>query len=217
MKRCLCSISGSILMETVLIIPLYLVALSGIFWVGDLALLRSKSTFFDRVSAWCSGNRHDEKSSSSIQNDLKQNFLEASKVGDQQVDYVRLRPKASGQAWSFIAGASVTVSAEPPVWTQSWYKVGLLMMESPDQELKKRSFRSREVESEWMHQTLMRTSDKYRDSVTPKQLAEKMEWLNRVYGSPWPDSWTQVNSPSVSGGSPCMKYERHNKYVDWSE
>ena len=48
---------GSILMETVLVIPLYLVVLSGIFWVGDLALLRSKSTFFDRFAAWSSGNR----------------------------------------------------------------------------------------------------------------------------------------------------------------
>ena len=217
MKRIFCSISGSILMETVLIIPLYLVALSGIFWVGDLALLRSKSTFFDRVASWCSGNRHDEKSSSAIQNDLNQNFLEASKVGNQQVDQIRLRSKGSGEAWSFIAGASVTVSAEPPVWTQGWRQVGMLMMGEQDRKLEKRSFQSRETDSEWMHQTLMRTSDKYRDSVTPKQLAEKMEWLNRVYASPWPDSWTQENSPSVSGASPCMEYERHNKYVEWSE
>ena len=204
-------------METVLVIPLYLVILSGIFWVGDLALLRSKSTFFDRFSAWSSGNRHDESSSSDLQNVLKQNFLNASKVGDQQVDEIRLKSKSSGQAWSSIAGASARVSIEPPVWTQGWRKVGLIMMEKEAAELKKTSFQSREIDSGWMHQVIMRTSDQYRDKVKPKDLAEKMEWLTRVYDSPWPDSWTKENNPSVSGGSPCMKYERHNKYVDWSE
>ena len=204
-------------METVLVIPLYLVILSGIFWVGDLSLLRSKSTFFDRFSAWSSGNRHEESSSSDLQNVLKQKFLNTSKVGNQQVDDIRLKSKSSGQAWSSIAGASATVSIEPPVWTLGWRKVGLIMMEKDAAELKKTSFKSREINSGWMHQVIMRTSDKYRDKVKPKDLAEKMEWLTRVYDSPWPNSWTKESNSSVSGGSPCMKYERHNKYVDWSE
>lgn len=217
MKKTVLSDRGSILMETVLVIPLYLLVLSGIFWVGDLALLRSKSTFFDRFAAWCSGNRHDGNSSSGIKGELKDNFLETSKVGDQEVDNVQLRSKSSGKAWSFIAGATVTVSAEPPVWTQGWRKVGAMMLEEEVQELKKTSFRSREIDSGWMHQTLMRTDDKYRDSVKPKDLAEKMEWHTKVYGSPWPEEWTGSSNPSVSGGSPCMEYDRHSMYVTWSE
>ena len=207
---------GSILMETVLVIPLYLVILSGIFWVGDLALLRSKSTFFDRVAAWSSGNRFANGSQSSIKSGLEQNFLQASKVGDQHVDKVNTA-KGSSSAWSAIAGASTTVSIEPPVWTQGWRRVGVAMMETEAAELKKTSFRSREVEADYMHRTLMRTKDSYRDKAKPRALAEQMEWMSRVHMAPWPTEWTKEISSPVSGGKPCLNYDRYMMYVTWSE
>ena len=171
---------GSILMETVLVIPLYLVVLSGIFWVGDLALLRSKSTFFDRVAAWSSGNRFANASPSTIKSALEQNFLQAAKVGDQHVEKVNTA-KGSSSAWSAIAGASTTVSIEPPVWTQGWRRVGVAMMETEAAKLEKTSFRSREEKADFLHRTLMRTNDTYRNGATPRALAEKMEWMTRVH------------------------------------
>ncbi len=207
---------GSILMETVLVIPLYLVVLSGIFWVGDLALLRSKSTFFDRVAAWSSGNRFANASQSTIKSGLEQNFLQAAKVGDQHVEKVNTA-KGSSSAWSAIAGASTTVSIEPPVWTQGWRRVGVAMMETEVAELKKTSFRSREVEADYLHRTLMRTKDTYRDKAKPRALAEQMEWMSRVHMAQWPTEWTkEISSPS-SGGKPCLSYDRYTMYVTWSE
>jgi len=207
---------GSILMETVLVIPLYLVILSGIFWVGDLALLRSKSTFFDRVAAWSAGNRFAQGSQSGIKSSLEQDFLQQSQVGDQQVEKVRTT-KGSSPAWSGIAGAATTVALEPPVWTQGWRRVGVAMMEKEVDELKKTSFRSREIDDDYLHRTIMRTTDSYRDKVKSRALGEQMAWLNRVYMGSWPTEWTKEVSQSVSGGNPCLKYDRHMMYVLWSE
>lgn len=217
MKKSVHSARGSILMETVLVIPLYLVLLSGIFWVGDVALLRSKSTFFDRFAAWSGGNRHDSGSSSSIKSALESGFLQKERVGDQHVDSVRTASGVSGKDWSFLAGGTVEVSIEPPVWTQGWRKSGMIMMESDAGDLKRTKFRSRELDAEWMHRTLMRTKDTYRDTVKPQALAEQKTWLTRVYDGSWPDQWTKEKNRSVSGASNCMKYERFSAYVRWSE
>ena len=207
---------GSILMETVLVIPLYLVILSGIFWVGDLALLRSKSTFFDRFAAWSSGNRFSQASQSGIKSDLEQNFLLASHVGDQQVDKVRTA-KNSASSWAAVAGGATTVSVKPPVWTQGWRRAGAAMMEANVSELQRTSFRSREIDAEYLHSTLMRTGDTFRDKATPRSLGEQMTWMSRVYMGPWPTTWTREVSSPVTGGKPCLNYDRHAMYVLWSE
>lgn len=216
MKRAFDTDRGSILMETVLVIPLYLVVLSGIFWVGDLALLRSKSTFFDRFAAWSSGNRFANASQSGIKNDLEQNFLQAARVGDQKVDKVNTA-KRSSSVWSAIAGAAATVSVEPPVWTQGWRRAGVTMMESDADELQRTSLRSREIEDSFLHRVLMRTGDTYRDKAKARALAEKMEWQTRVYMAQWPTEWIKGMSSTASGGKPCLNYDRHSMYVMWSE
>lgn len=207
---------GSVLMETVLVIPLYLVLLSGVFWLGDLSLLRAKVTFFDRLAAWSSGNRHDGNSGG-LSEQLKQDFLNPAQVGKQEVESVRADSSSSGDAWSRIAGATVEAALEPPVWTQSWRNGGLVMLGEGQDELQRTTLRSREVEEEWMHRVLMRTDQTYREEVTPQTLAEKVEWRSRVYDSPWPSEWTGEQNSSLSGGSPCLEYERHQSYVQWSE
>jgi len=222
MKNRLFSSRGSILMETALVIPLYLLVLSGIFWVGDLALLRSKSTFFDRFAAWSAGNRHAEGAQSAIRGNLEQNFLQQSRVGDQKVDDVRTAHTPSS-VWSAIAGGTTTVSVKPPVWTEGWRRSGEAMTNGGTSGgnaggANRTSFRSREgVNAEFFHRTLMRTADTYRDEVRPDALAEKLEWRSRVYMAQWPEEWTKENSAGGSGGHPCLKYERHNAYVQWSE
>lgn len=209
--------TGSILMETVLVIPLYLALLSGIFWIGDLALLRSKSTFFDRFAAWGSGNRHQELSSGDSQKFLTDCFLSSSKVGQQRVDSVSTAKSPSAEVWSSIVGASSTVSIEPPVWTDAWRRSALALMEGKDSPLPRTSFRSRETDRALLHRNIMRSPNDFREKSTPQSLAEKQEWLSRVYYSKWPDEWTEQKISSVSGASPCMKYERFGAFVKWSE
>jgi len=48
---------GSVLMETVLVIPLYLLLLGGLFIVGDIMLARFHLSAVERTYAWRGGNR----------------------------------------------------------------------------------------------------------------------------------------------------------------
>lgn len=208
---------GSILMETVLVIPLYLALLSGIFWVGDLVLLRVKSTFFDRFSAWSSGTRHQRMEGNQSRSFLNSHFLRQNKVGDQSVDSVSTGGAASGNAWLSIFGASGTVSIRPPVWTDAWHRSALLMMEEKDTALQKESFRSREIDAKFPHRVIMREKDSFRENATPRSLAENKSWLHRVYDAPWPNEWTEVKGSKITGASDCRQYERHQAFVQWSE
>lgn len=49
---------GVILMETLLTLPVYVVTLVGIFWMGEIALARLALTSGERLSLWEHSNRH---------------------------------------------------------------------------------------------------------------------------------------------------------------
>ena len=53
--------------------------------------------------------------------------------------------------------------------------------------------------------------------LSQQDLAEKVEWRSRIYDAPLPSEWTGEQKSPVSGGSACLKYERHQAYVQWSE
>ena len=48
---------GSVLMETILAIPLFIAFFSGIFVLGDLMLGRNRLTAADRFAVWLTGSR----------------------------------------------------------------------------------------------------------------------------------------------------------------
>ncbi len=206
---------GSILMETVLVIPLYLAFLSGVFWLGDLALLRSKSTFFDRLAAWGSGNRRQPFDSQSATGFIQDNFLKFQEVGRQKVSSLRLDRLPGNDEWSALYSSTAEVSIHPPPWTDGWRRAALTMMESSGG-LSPATFRSREINAEFMHRNLMRARNDFREKSTPESLSKNLDWLNKVYASKWPE-WPQLPPSSVSGASPCVRYDRHSAYVQWSE
>lgn len=49
---------GAIMMETLLVLPVYLILLGGLFWVGDVAATKSKLLIFDQGNVWAAGTRH---------------------------------------------------------------------------------------------------------------------------------------------------------------
>lgn len=206
---------GSILMETVLVIPLYLAFLSGVFWLGDLALLRSKSTFFDRLAAWGSGNRQQPFNSQSAAAFIQSNFLRFQDVGQQGVSSLRLDRMPGNDEWSALYSSTADVSINPPPWTDGWRRAALTMMEGSGG-LSPVTFRSREINAEFMHRNLMRARNKFRENSTPESLSKNLDWLNKVYALKWPE-WPQKAPSAVNGASPCVRYDRHSAYVQWSE
>ena len=50
---------GVVLMETVIILPLYLIVLAGIFWLGEMCLIRQGLCTAEQLRLWESGTRHN--------------------------------------------------------------------------------------------------------------------------------------------------------------
>ncbi len=79
---------GSVLMETVLAIPLFLVLIGGIFWLGELMLAKHQLTAADRFAAWNAGNRH-LGTTSGIQAKLQNELFSPQRVGEQLIEGIR--------------------------------------------------------------------------------------------------------------------------------
>ena len=62
-------------METVLVLPLYIAFLSGIFLLGDLTLGRSHLIAADRFGVWLSGTRHAEMKSDEVKEETSEAFF----------------------------------------------------------------------------------------------------------------------------------------------
>lgn len=208
---------GSILMETVLVIPLYLAFLSGVFWVGDLILIRIKLTASDRVSAWSHGNRHNEMDAGSLKGFIKDKFFNSEAVGDnQQVSGIDLQRQPYGQ-WNRKIMATANLRVSPPPWTDGWRRSAMAFFAGDDSAVPPVQMKSREVNQAFMHENLMRAKNTFREDSTPKSFAETMSWYNQVYMDAWPEWAKPNNSEGVGGVSPCMEYTRFGSFVTWSE
>lgn len=82
---------GSVLMETIMVIPLFVVLIGGIFWLGELILAKHKLVNADRFSAWTAGNRHADSGAGEIKGKLQENIFPEEQVGDQRVTGVNLQ------------------------------------------------------------------------------------------------------------------------------
>ncbi len=79
---------GSILMELVISMALFIVMLGIIMWLGDLVLVKCKLVTADRYAAWNAGNRHT-KTKGYIKADIISCLFPSNRVGNQTVRDVR--------------------------------------------------------------------------------------------------------------------------------
>lgn len=78
---------GSVLMEAVIAIPLFLVLIGGTFWIGELILAKQKLVGSDRFAAWNAGNRH-AGGTGGIRPALQQQLFPEHKVGSQNLNRI---------------------------------------------------------------------------------------------------------------------------------
>ncbi|MFA4943445.1 MAG: TadE/TadG family type IV pilus assembly protein [Lentisphaeria bacterium] len=76
---------GSVLLETVIAIPLFIVLIGGTFWLGELILAKQKLVGADRFAAWRAGNRHASGGAGSAKGVLQQQLFPEERVGRQRI------------------------------------------------------------------------------------------------------------------------------------
>jgi hypothetical protein len=211
---------GSLLMETLLVIPLYLVLIGGIFWLGELMLAKQKLVVADRYAAWNLGNRHrDGVGPQTIQNELQQSLFPANRVGQQPIESVVTKQAGEGTDWSGPVGATVKLKMTMPSWTKGWlYLAQVLWGGTPPAETV--YLLGRDIDDE-LHHVLLRRTKYGVDGVRTwkKDLAEEnsQPWNYKVYNVRWP-SVKDFSSGDGDGGRPSfIEYHRFDQYDQWSE
>ena len=155
---------GSILMETVIAIPLYMIMLGGILWIGDLIVTRQQLVIADRYVAWNKGLRYDDRGQTDAGTVHRLFFSEANGSPSQYH-----RPTSSDgkidQAydWSHKASGQVRLDMRMPEWTRYLFNAGQVMYES-GVPLEQASAMQGRDKPDQRHVVLMRTKEEAKTS-----------------------------------------------------
>jgi len=112
--------AGTVLMETIIAIPLFMILLSGIFWIGDLLVTRQKLLIADRYVAWNKGLRYGD-SGQTGSDDIHRLFF-SDRNGIPSETHKPDDPYAAVTAdydWSHVAQGQVSVKVTMPDWVES--------------------------------------------------------------------------------------------------
>ena len=149
--------SGAVLMETVIAIPLFMVMLGGIFWIGELTVARQKLLLADRYLAWNKGMRYDDRGQTDAGTVGRLFFADKSgAVAPGHTPNVLFADITKQYDWSHAAAGQASVKVKMPDWVYAMihsartvYKRGGAMDKSAE-------VRGREREGQ-RHQVVMRT------------------------------------------------------------
>ena len=73
---------GVVLLEFIVIMPLYLALLGGVFWTSELALVHSQATMAGEYAAWMGGVRQRSFTANQIHDDLNGFYYKDENFGD---------------------------------------------------------------------------------------------------------------------------------------
>ena len=111
--------TGSVLLETVIVIPLFMLLIGGIMWVGQLIYDKQKLVIADRYVAWNVGNRWNPGfGSGDMQGAVQQKFFPDA-VHDQVVVLSPVLGTVNRWWWEGFAGVNLNVTIPP--WTLGWF------------------------------------------------------------------------------------------------
>ncbi len=214
--------SGSVLMETVLVIPLYIAFFSGILLLGELCLGRNRLTAADRFGVWLAGNRHVEKEADAVKSETSGTFFPTDEfAAGTKLESLRINQKKVD--WYALVQGSGTLKMVLPDWVTGARKGALLLFadigDAPERELwDDVSFRARDVESVNTHSVLMRRRYDVRDKPG-RELASNGPLWYLEYRTPYLDrDGKPVDRPGgISGACDTPEYVRSGWYNMWSQ
>ena len=127
MKQCINSQSaGSVMMEFVLVFPVYLLLFGGVFWVGELFHAQAMRLTSERAAAWSYGLRENRPSSvlgTLMRPDVNNWTLETMAGRATQGRYLA----DTKQSWAQVVGASFSVNYRASTWTEGWFQSGRVL------------------------------------------------------------------------------------------
>ena len=207
---------GSILMETILTIPLFIAFFSGIFVLGEMELGRSRLTAADRCALWYRACRLADADDESAKSEVSQALFEEGSFAD-KTKLAKFRSRENAAGWYGLFQGTAELKMELPVWAAGTRKsvIELLGGEGLDKnEWDDLSFKARETGSDPTHSVLMRRDYREREK-TPQVLAGT--WM-KEYRTPYLTREGGLSDIPDSPGNACPanSYTRLSQFERWS-
>ncbi len=148
---------GAVLMETVIVIPLFMVMLGGIFWIGELTMARQKLLLADRYLAWNKGMRHDDRGQTDAGTLGRLFFADKSgAVTPGHTPNVLFADITKQYDWSHAAAGQASAKVKMPDWVYAMINSARVVYNRGGAVNKAAEVRGREREGQ-RHQVVMRT------------------------------------------------------------
>jgi hypothetical protein len=112
---------GSVLMETVIAIPLFMILLGGIMWIGDLMVTRQKLLISDRYAVWNAGCRYNPGGWDA--GTIHQRFFDSSEYRRP----TQVETEKEEYDWSQEIKGGVQLDMRMPDWTRFMFNAGSVM------------------------------------------------------------------------------------------
>lgn len=211
---------GSILMETLICIPLYIAFLSGIFLLGDLGIGHSRLTAGDRFAVWLSGCRHDEKNDETVKKETSGAFFPEKEFA-RGTGIKSFQSRKTPVSWYAVVRGGAELKINLPVWAVQTRKGALRLFadigEKPEETLWDNvSFKAREIEEKDTHTLLMRRDYDTRQK-SARELAQGAPLWFTEYRTAYID---KKGTPNDRPGSLTVctgtEYTRFSQFVTWS-
>lgn len=212
---------GSVLMETILVIPVYIAFFSGIFLLGDLELGRNRLTAGDRFAVWLAGNRHKETDDGAAKNAANRAFFPKSEFAD-GTEVESFTSQKDDAGFHSVVRGGTELKIVMPVWAVQCRKGVIKMLAdvgtSPDEERWDNiSFRPREIEDAYSHSVLMRSKYDVRDR-SGRELAQGAPlWQNEYRTAYVGSSGSLSDRPTALNVFGVTEYTRLPQFDSWSK
>jgi hypothetical protein len=213
---------GSVLMETILAIPLFIAFLSGIFVLGDLMLGRNRLTAADRFAVWLAGSRLADRDDDGAKESASEGFFRSGEFA-QGTRIRSFKSQKQRVSWHMLVSGTSELKINLPVWASGTRKSTIKILDDgngsmPDTDLwNDVSFKARAVEDE-AHSVLMRTRYDTREESGQRLAMGGPLWHSEYRTAYFTREGSATDRPR-SQGDACdgMQYIRYPFYVGWSK
>ena len=111
---------GAVMMETILSLPVYIIMLAGIFWLGELAMARLALVSGENFALWQISNRHDGNTIPdffSFMSNMNSSQEEVITRAAMQQNQFSTTDNAAANSWGKVIHGHSTISTRRSDWS----------------------------------------------------------------------------------------------------
>ena len=211
------------MMETLLSLPLYLVMLAGLFWLGELCVARLTLTHAERMRLWEQGNRNDhtEKPETEIFGFLAYGTTNRPVLVTGESAFApSFSADLAANSWGSMISGSATIKTRRSEWSWGivksvknlWSEAANSNVDDGENEVPMKA--RVDANGNSLSSTVLFRS-KYDGGRATSDWSGSTKW-NSIYLGKWEDFVVPVVPAGVENAKSLYEYNRNSYYLSWS-